>query len=627
MRSCRNSRSNMTSPTSPPQVGTLTDPFQILRNYYQALGGFEKFRSEITSYSAGNISIIGTGMQGQFRQWTRAPALKRTELEINAFRQISGDDGKRSWVVGANRKLIIFKDNTTIKRREIIALREVFKHLDPYSEHFEVRFAGVQQVNERSCYVLQISNKINDDVEIDFFDVNDYLLLQTIQVQPEQEKIIQFSDYREVDGVKHPFMQETEILPIGQKQVLQITEYQSNIRIDDSVFHPPEGVVRSYQFTGDQSEAELNFDFVDDHILTPVIIEGTSRRWLIDSSAVISAIDWEYAQELNLELDGNLAGTGEKNFDFSSATLTALQFKGMKFRKLRVAVTGVNQLFRRTLGIDIAGVLGYDFLSNFAVKVNYSAQKMTLSDPDHFKYTGNGNFVKAEFRGNIISVPMSVNGTYKGAWRLDIGCGRLSVFHSYAKENNLLETAGTEVVGFGFGSEATGRISQFDSLEIGGFKILNPYLHIHQKRTDESLTQFGIIGIFGNSLLKNFILFVDYKKHKLIMEKGRLFNCAEPHDLSGLQVLNSDDDNFSVQFVSPGSDADTAGFQTGDIIMSVNDINVELLAGLAAFRKLLRKADGFKYNFKVRRGAELLQLVMRFHGLPGSTDKPVESGE
>ncbi|MBT3233091.1 MAG: PDZ domain-containing protein [Calditrichaeota bacterium] len=603
----------MTSTPSPPQAVQTPDPFQILRNYYQALGGFENFRSEISSYSVGDISIIGTGMKGQFRQWTRAPLYKRTELDINAFKQISGDDGKKSWVLDHSGKLSELTDETSSKRREIIALREVFKHLDPFSDQFVIRFEGVQEVNNKSCYVLQISNKINDDVEIDFFDVNTSLLIKTIEVQPEQEKSIVFSDYREIDGVKHPFRQETEVLPIGQKQLLEITEYQSNVRIDDSMFQPPETAVKRFQFSRDSSVAEIDFEIIDNHLLVPVIINGTIRTWIIDTTASISAVDWEYAQELGLELDESRVGE-DNRIGFSLAVLPTLRLKGLELRKQRVAVTVVSQLFKRTIGFDIAGILGSDFLSNFTIKVDYSTKKISFFDPDSFRYSGRGKSVDVEFRNNVMLIPASINGIFKGNWKLDIGASRMSVLHSYAKANNLLETNGIDVVGYGTGDVATGHLTQFESFEFGPFKISNPVIHIHHSHTDEMLTKSGIIGIVGNSLLNNFVLYVDYHNQKLFLEKGNLFNAVESQNVSGLQLLNSEDNNITVQFVSPNSAADVAGFKKDDIIFSVNGIDIEFFQGLPALRRMIDTANNTTYEFGVKRVKAKLQIKMILSG-------------
>jgi len=594
------------------QATHTTDPFQVLRNYYQALGGFEKFRSEITSYSAGEITIVGTGMKGSFRQWTRAPLLKRTELDINAFKQISGDDGKRSWVIDPNGKLIILTDEITSKRREITALREVFKHLDPFSDQFEVRYEGIQQVDEKSCYVLQISNKINDDVEIDFFDVNNYLLVKTIEVQPEQEKSIVYSDYREVEGVKHPFKQETEVLPVGQKQLLEINEYQSNVRIDDSLFQPPESTLKNFEFLRESSEVEIDFDFVDNHLIIPVVIEGTIRHWVIDSTAALSSIDWGYAQELELKLEENIEGEDQR-IEFSLAALPVMQLKELKFRNLRVAVTVVSQVFKRIIGIEIAGVLGVDFLSNFVVKVDYSSQKIILYEPESFEYSGAGKSIDTEFINNMIIVPAKVDNTFNGNWKLDIGASRISLLHAFAKTNNLLEKDGINIVGYGMGSETTGHLSQFSSFEIGGFEISKPIIHIHHKYTDELLTQSGIIGIFGNSLLRNFVLFVDYKKQKVLLEKGSLFNELEPLNKCGLQILNSEVDEITVQYISSGTVADEAGFQKNDIIRSVNGIDLEFLAGLQALRCMLKGAENKVFEFIVTRGDNELEFKMELN--------------
>ena len=55
-----------------------------------------------------------------------------------------------------------------------------------------------------------------------------------------------------------------------------------------------------------------------------------------------------------------------------------------------VAVIDMSELLRR-MGLDVVGILGFDFLSRFVTKVDYANQLISFYDPDSFKYTGNGH--------------------------------------------------------------------------------------------------------------------------------------------------------------------------------------------------------------------------------------------
>ena len=75
-------------------------------------------------------------------------------------------------------------------------------------------------------------------------------------------------------------------------------------------------------------------------------------------------------------------------------------------------------------------------------------------------------------------------------------------------------------------------------------------------------------------------------------------------------MLMSEDGEWEVFFVSPGTPAEKAGFKAGDLIQSVNGIDVEFLDGLIALRKMMRKPAGTKYQVKVRRNGKVKKLSL-----------------
>jgi C-terminal processing protease CtpA/Prc len=109
------------------------------------------------------------------------------------------------------------------------------------------------------------------------------------------------------------------------------------------------------------------------------------------------------------------------------------------------------------------------------------------------------------------------------------------------------------------------------------------------------------------------VLYLDYARQQIIVERGADFDTEFPRTKSGLQVVLSDDGEWETYFVSPGTPADKAGFEIGDVVESINGIDVEHLGGLIALRKLMRGEAGTKYEFGVRReGKEkTLKLTLR----------------
>ena len=100
-----------------PAQETMTNPYEILRKHYDAIGGLDNLQSERTTYYEGSISIVGTGLEGTAKMWTAYPLRQRQETDLTIIKQVTGDNGEFSWMVDANGKLIIQKDEQTLNIR------------------------------------------------------------------------------------------------------------------------------------------------------------------------------------------------------------------------------------------------------------------------------------------------------------------------------------------------------------------------------------------------------------------------------------------------------------------------------------------------------------------------------
>ncbi|HEX9368391.1 MAG TPA: outer membrane lipoprotein-sorting protein, partial [Vicinamibacterales bacterium] len=104
-----------------------------------------------------------------------------------------------------------------------------------------VELGGKEKVGEREAYVLVLKPKTGS-VARHFIDAESYLPIKVVvktdvpQVG-EVEQNIEFSDYREVDGIKMPFT--LKATSSVQSFIIAITKVEHNIKIDDALFSKP----------------------------------------------------------------------------------------------------------------------------------------------------------------------------------------------------------------------------------------------------------------------------------------------------------------------------------------------------------------------------------------------------
>ncbi|MFC1800036.1 PDZ domain-containing protein [Candidatus Eisenbacteria bacterium] len=131
-----------------------------------------------------------------------------------------------------------------------------------------------------------------------------------------------------------------------------------------------------------------------------------------------------------------------------------------------------------------------------------------------------------------------------------------------------------------------------DKFDFAGFAIDRPLISFAHGGTDTVLTT-DKIGILGNSLFRNFVLYVDYANERVIVEEGERFNQPWPEDHSGLSIgWTVAWDAMEVLYISPDTPADRAGFKKGDILLSVDGKSVDQLDGVIGVRELLKQEPG-----------------------------------
>ncbi|MEW5924720.1 MAG: aspartyl protease family protein [Candidatus Zixiibacteriota bacterium] len=585
--------------SNPGAAADLNDPYQIVNNFYDAIGGLDKIKAEKSSYYEAAVSMAG--LEGTITQWSMSPIFSRQVFDLKVFKQTTGDNGEESWVVDGNGKLLIIKDEAALKRREISKLRADYDFLNRDSKNFRLTFEGIEKVNDVDCYVVKTSNSINDDITLDYYNTADFILIKSIEKHPDEETHVLLSDYRDANGIKRSFAQEVEVLPVGQKISIRIEKFESNPDIDPAIFEPPAEDVRDFTFTNGNKAEDIPFQFIGEHLYLPVNVNGREKLWILDTGAEMTVLTQKYADELGLEVKGNMKGSGAGNtIDVGFTTLPPFSLKGIEFDSQKVAVIEISQFFDR-FGLDVSGILGYDFLSRFVTKVDYDNQTLSFYDPENFAYTGNGVMVETPLRGNMFNIPITIDGKYTGQCTMDLGAGTSNIHYAYAVANGLMDRPGIERIGMGAGGEFAERMLRFDSIEFGGFVLQKPIIDIGVTETKGAFSSKEQMGNLGNTLFRHFVLYLDYKNQRIFIEKGKSFDREFPEDKAGCQLWLNEKGQYEVRNAPAGTPAQKAGLMKGDIIKSINNIEMKSFGGYFAVADLFKADAGTTYDLMIER--------------------------
>jgi outer membrane lipoprotein-sorting protein len=582
----------------------LTDPYEILARHFEASGGLEHLRAEQTQYFEGSLSTAG--MDGTIKAWIAKPDRSRAEVVIGPFSITQGDNGDVSWVLDTNGKVQVIskEDEATANRKEVTRRMADYEHADRGSDVFDAAFEGTETVDGTDCYVVRITNSINTDQFTYYIGKDDFLLKKRVAIQGEKSADGYYGDYREVDGLMVPFFTRETPHQTGQPQDITVSLYESNPEIDPAIFDPPEQGGKDYEFAEGDSEEDIPFQFIGNHLFIPVTVNGKQELWVLDTGAAISVITTDFADELGLELEGDMKGVGAAGtVNVQFAELPPYQVSGISFKGQTVGVIDMSELMRR-LGIDVPGILGYDFLSRFVTKVDYANQLVSFYDPDTFTYTGDGREIDVHIKDSVFETPATLDGLHSGTWLFDLGAGTTHLDGVYALREGYAAKDGVLSKGHGAANESSLKLIKADSLDFAGFTIKRPLISFSHGVTD-TVMKADKIGILGNTLFRNFVLYVDYADERVIVEKGGRFNQPWPEDHSGLNLgWTPGWDAMEVLYVSPDTPADDAGFQEGDILISVDGKSADQLGGVIGVRELLKQEPGTVVEIGVRRDGE-----------------------
>ncbi len=581
----------------------LTDPYVILNKHVEAIGGIDAMKAQATTYVEAEITV--SGLTGTVKNWTKQPTLSRQELDLKVFQQTSGDNGEYAWSMDTNGKVQIAKDEPTMKRRELAKRLANYENLDRNSDVFTLTFEGTESVGDAECYKIKTVNTLNEDVSVSYFDKQTFVMLKTTTESGQNKSQTLYTDHRMVDGVLVAFRQESLSTPGDQQVTVQTTLMEIGIEIDPALFQPPSGDARDFAFVSGNAAIDVPFVYERTHLFLKVTVGCKERLWFLDTGASISVIDSTFAAELGLEFEGDAVARGTGNtVSVKFVKLPPFSVPGIEFESQVVGAIDLKKILKK-FGMDVAGILGYDFLSRFTTKIDYANRKISFYDPKEFMYDGDGVVLDAPLDDNLFTIPMTVDGKYSGRWKLDIGSGSITMHYPYAEKNGLLNRKGFESMSFGAGGGHLSRVTLCKTAELGGFVVPNPIIDMPTENVEGGFGETETVGNIGNPLFRHFNLFLDYTNQQVIVEKGADFDRVFPRGKSGLQLTYNDSEEIEVLFVPEDTPAEKAGFEVGDIVLSINGIGVEHLNGLIALGELNRADEGTTYEYRIlRRGKE-----------------------
>jgi zinc protease len=221
---------------SAPTAPALTAD-QILENYIKAIGGRENWKKLTTRISTGTIDVPAMNLSGLVTVREKAPNRSIFTVNFNGAVFQQGFDGTIGWSNDPQNGL---REQTGEELAETKRDSDFYHPLDLKQMYSKITVAGTDKIDDREAYVVEASS---GDLGTDkiYFDAQNGLVLRIVgqhhTVDGPATFTEDFSDFREVDGIKLPYTVRQE--SPSSTFTIKFTEIRHNEAIEDASFAKP----------------------------------------------------------------------------------------------------------------------------------------------------------------------------------------------------------------------------------------------------------------------------------------------------------------------------------------------------------------------------------------------------
>ncbi len=222
-----------------PSTATAALPSadEILDHYLKASGGREAWKKLTTRISKGTIDVPAMNMSGTLEVHEKAPNQVITVVVIGGgtFRQAY--DGKMGWSDDPQNGL---QEQTGDQLAETRRDADFSHPVDMHELYKKFTVLSSEKVGDRDAYLLEATADGGSPEKM-YFDAQNGLLLRVDSQAHTPDGVTSiredFSDYRDVDGVKLPFTIHQS--NSATEFTITLAEVHHNVDVDEAIFAKP----------------------------------------------------------------------------------------------------------------------------------------------------------------------------------------------------------------------------------------------------------------------------------------------------------------------------------------------------------------------------------------------------
>lgn len=286
------------------------------------------------------------------------------------------------------------------------------------------------------------------------------------------------------------------------------------------------------RFTSGKSALKIPLELDGNIIFLRVSVNNSKPlKFIFDTGASVSVINQPRAAELGLKPTGQMRG------DATGGAIQAALIEGVSLSVPGAEVS--NQLIASmpfpASPVEFDGVIGYDFINQFVVELDYRNKIMNLYSPRAYSYSGSGGIIPLLLKGRrtpLVRTKIIMEGRAPVEARLELDTGADGTFvinSPFVKKQKLLQAIPktAQSSGSGAGGEQARLVGRVKALHLGRFILNNPTVGLSLD-TEGSGASAENDGLIGGEIFRRFKVILDYSRRRMILEPNESFN--DPFD-------------------------------------------------------------------------------------------------
>lgn len=417
----------------------------------------------------------------------------------------------------------------------------------------------------------------------------------------------------------------------------------------------------SFVFEKGIEKVVIPFKFINNLLFIPIKVNGIELNFLLDSGVeetiLFSMEDKKEVNFFNVEKI-TLRGLGsDASVEGLKSTKNILECNALKSEN-HVLYIVLDQSFNLSshIGIPVNGIIGYNFLKDNLVEINYSSKKISVyKDSNKNRKRINKKFQVVPItieRSKPYLVSSVVLNSNEIPVKLLIDIGNSDAIWLFEQESRGIKIPiknFEDYLGKGFSGDVEGKRAQVSKFKLSNFEFKNPIVAFPDSTSIKNVRMVkDRSGSIGSEILKRFSIIFDYTNQQLFLRKNSSFSTPFSYNKSGLELQHfglqwvqetvhletvplvktensaysykNSDNNFKYRFalkpiyiianVRKNSPAAISGLQKEDIIVSING-KPGYQYTLEKINAILKSEDEDWITFEIERDSQIMKF--NFH--------------